>query len=47
MTIHGKIGFKEVIIVDEKLLKNLEAVILSFFRKKLFMFYRRVGVWGI
>lgn len=33
MTIHGKIRFKEAIIVDEKLLINLEEVILSFFKK--------------
>lgn len=32
MTIHGKIQFKEAIIVNEKLLKDLEEVILSFFK---------------
>lgn len=31
MIIHGKIQFKEAIIVDENLLTNLEEVILFFF----------------
>lgn len=33
MTIHGKIQFKDAIIVNEKLLKDLEEVILSFFKQ--------------
>lgn len=33
MTIHGKIQFNEAIIVDEKLLTNLEEVILSYYSK--------------
>ncbi len=33
MTIHGKIQFKEAIIVNEKLLKDLEEIILSFFKQ--------------
>lgn len=33
MIIHGKIRFKEAIIVNEKLLRDLEKVILQFFKK--------------
>lgn len=36
MRIHGKIQFKEAIIVDKKLLTDLEAVILSFFKKVIY-----------
>lgn len=33
MTIHGKIAFKDAIIVDKKLLKEMEKVILNFYDK--------------
>ena len=33
MTIRGKIKFKDAIIVDEKLLRELEEIILSFYDK--------------
>lgn len=36
MTIHGKLAFKDAIIVDKKLLKEMEKVILDFFDKICF-----------